>query len=101
MSTDSGSPLACQRLVVPGSPPIRCTQALGHDGPCDEQVPWKFSRPEHPGQSRVAPRLCIANARDALNRAYAYDVAPWPLIAEAVDWQRRALEQMLVEDADA
>jgi hypothetical protein len=21
--------------------------------------------------------------------------APWPLIAEAVDWQRRALEQMI------
>lgn len=37
----------------------------------------------------------IRAARDALNRAYGQSDAPWPLIAEAVDWQRRALEQMI------
>jgi hypothetical protein len=52
------------------------------------------------GPDRVPPRECIRAARDALNRAYGYSEAPWPLIAEAVDWQRRALEQM-VEGAEA
>ena len=62
----------------------------------DEQTPWKYPT----AKNRIAPRECIMAAREALNRAYGqpYDGQgnpPWPLIMEAVDWQRRALEQMV------
>lgn len=50
------------------------------------------------GPDRVSPQECIRNARDALNRAYACSIAPWPMIAEAVDWQRLVVEQMLPQD---
>lgn len=53
-------------------------------------MPWE----EPAGPDRVSPKECIRAARDALNRAYGQSEAPWSLIAEAVDWQRRALEQM-------
>lgn len=45
---------------------------------------------------RVPPRDCIANARDALNRAYAapHGKASLRQVMDAVDWLRRALEQM-------
>lgn len=56
------------------------------------EVPWM---PGTEAPDRVPPRECIRNAQDALNRAYGYGVAPWSLIAEAVDWLRRGLEQML------
>ena len=50
-------------------------------------------------RKRVAPRDCIRAARDALNQAYSHPGVTeakhaLPFIAEAVDWQRRALEQM-------
>lgn len=61
-----------------------------HPDQSTTDVPWTVAA----GPNRVPPRECIRAARDALNRAYSYDRAPWPLIAEAVDWQRRALEQM-------
>lgn len=45
---------------------------------------------------RITPRECIGNAREALNKAYGWiGKDPLPLIMEAVDWQRRALEQMI------
>lgn len=62
-----------------------------------EEVPWLDPRE----YGRVSPRECIRAARDALNRAYGYSDPPWPLIAEAVDWQRRALEQMTPNDVGA
>ena len=57
-------------------------------------IPWYDAKP-----NRVPPRECIANARDALNRAYSHPGISdgrhaLGFIAEAVDWQRRALEQM-------
>jgi hypothetical protein len=59
--------------------------------PLVEAVPWNTA-----AQNRVPPRECIRASRDALNRAYGYgDGPPWPLIMEALDWQRRALEQMV------
>lgn len=62
--------------------------------PSDAAIPWaKKTAP-----NRVRPRECVANARDALNRAYGYDRAAIPLLIEAVDWLRRALEQMVPED---
>lgn len=62
-------------------------------------VPWADATES----GRVAPRECIANARDALNRAYSHPGITdgghaLPFIAEALDWQRRALEQMVVDD---
>ena len=57
---------------------------------------------ESSGPDRVPPRDCIRNARDALNRAYSHPGITEArhaitFIAEAVDWQRRALEQMAEE----
>jgi hypothetical protein len=53
---------------------------------------------------RVPPRECIRAARDALNKAYSHPGVTearhaLPFIAEAVDWQRRALEQ-IAESSD-
>lgn len=54
---------------------------------------------EEPEPGRVPPLQCFVNARDALNRAFAYsgeypgDV-PYPFLTEALDWQRRGLEQL-------
>lgn len=61
----------------------------------DGQVPWA----EQTAPDRVPPRECIRAARDALNRAYSHPGITdgrhaFAFIAEAVDWQRRALEQM-------
>jgi hypothetical protein len=58
-------------------------------------VPWT----EQTAPDRVPPRECIRAARDALNRAYGCSEAPWQLIAEALDWQRRAMEQMAGDGA--
>ena len=58
--------------------------------PIVEVVPWNTAE-----KNRVPPRECIRASRDALNRAYSYGTPPWPLIMEALDWQRRALEQMV------
>lgn len=46
---------------------------------------------------RVSPRECIRAARDALNKAYGCGGKRecWPFIMEALDWQRRAVEQLL------
>jgi hypothetical protein len=60
---------------------------------------------EPAGPGRVAPRECIRAARDALNNAYSHPGVTearhaMAFIAEAVDWQRRALEQMLDQDGD-
>lgn len=59
------------------------------------EMPWRTSPP-----GRIPPRVCIAAARDALNRAYSHPGISdgrhaLHAIAEAVDWQRRALEQMV------
>lgn len=56
-------------------------------------APDRWNNPDGPG--RVSPRECIGNAWAALDQAYGSSVAPWQFIAEAVDWQRRALEQMV------
>lgn len=56
--------------------------------------------------NRVPPRECIRAARDALNKMYSATDGPleklWMFMAEALDWQRRALEQIApsVERAD-
>lgn len=64
------------------------------------KMPWD----EMTAPNRVPPRECIRAARDALNKAYSHpgisDGRHALLhIAEAVDWQRRALEQMEAPDA--
>lgn len=57
-------------------------------------IPWT----EKTAPGRMPPRECVGAARDALNKAYGYDDrAAVPLILEAVDWLRRALEQMASE----
>lgn len=54
-------------------------------------IPWN----EKTAPDRVRPRECVRAARDALNRAYSHsERAQIPLLIEAVDWLRRALEQM-------
>jgi len=54
-------------------------------------IPWS----DKTAPNRVRPRECVGNARDALDRAYGIkDRAAVPLLIEAVDWLRRALEQM-------
>lgn len=59
-------------------------------------IPWA----ERTAPDRLPPRECVANARDALNRAYGIgDRAAVPLLIEAVDWLRRGLEQMAPEEA--
>jgi len=62
-----------------------------------ERIPWR----ETTAPDRASPRECIRAARDALNKAYSLDSIKhggqaFTFIAEAVDWQRRALEQMAV-----
>src|ERR1700758_3541222 len=48
--------------------------------------------------NRVPPRECIRAARDALDKMYSATDGPldklWTFMAEALDWQRRALEQI-------
>jgi hypothetical protein len=62
-----------------------------------EVIPWR----EKTAPNRVRPRECVGNAREALNRAYGHtDRAPIPLLIEALDWMRRALEQMAPEEAE-
>jgi hypothetical protein len=51
---------------------------------------------------RMSPRECIGAARDALNRAYATGqtvAETWHHVMAAVDWQRRALEQLAPKEA--
>lgn len=60
---------------------------------------------EQPEPGRVPPRQCFMNARDALNRAFSYTGkypgdAPYPFLTEALDWQRRGLEQLAQRQAD-
>lgn len=45
---------------------------------------------------RLSPRECIGAARDALSNAYGCGgtAASWPFIMAALDWQRRAIEQL-------
>lgn len=48
---------------------------------------------------RMTPRACVGAARDALDRAYAWHgQPPYPMLMEAIDWQRRALEQLAAAD---
>lgn len=47
------------------------------------------------GPGRVSPQECVKTARDALSKAYGSTEPPWQFISEALDWQRRAVEQML------
>lgn len=58
---------------------------------------FAFDWPE-PGPGRVPPRECLRAARDALSRMYSRSDDPlpklWMMMAEALDWQRRAFEQM-------
>lgn len=61
--------------------------------------PWGTST----GADRVPPRECIRAAQEALNKAYSHPGITEarhavPFIAEAVDWQRRALEQMVGQE---
>jgi len=60
-------------------------------GLTDKPLPWN----DKTAPNRLSPRGCVGNARDALDVAYGYkDRAAVPLLIEAVDWLRRALEQM-------
>ena len=60
-------------------------------------LPWN----EKTAPDRVRPRECVRAARDALNRAYLIkERAAVPLLIEALDWLRRALEQMSPGDAE-
>ena len=45
---------------------------------------------------RVSPRECVRAARDALTKAYGAGGGQelWPFYLEAVDWLRRAAEQL-------
>lgn len=61
------------------------------------EMPWDAGTQ---AANRVPPRECIRQARDALNKAYSHPGISdgrhaLGFIAEAVDWQRRALEQMV------
>ena len=61
------------------------------------EFPWN----EKTAPNRVRPRDCVGNARNALDRAYGIkERAAVPLLIEALDWLRRALEQMAPEDTD-
>lgn len=60
-------------------------------------IPWD----EKPGRGRVRPRECVWNAKDALDKAYRYGEAPIPLLIEAVDWLRRAMEQMVPPETES
>lgn len=65
----------------------------------EDSTPWADAA--MPGHS--SPRECIRAARDALNKAYSHPGISdgrhaLGFIAEAVDWQRRALEQMAPAD---
>ncbi len=64
-------------------------------------MPWN----ERTAPGRVPPRECIKAAREALNNAYSHPGVTdgrhaLLFIAEAVDWQRRALEQMQPNEED-
>lgn len=56
-----------------------------------DKMPWL---PGSQSPNRVPPRECVGFARDALSDAYGYEVAALPHLIEAIDWLRRALEQM-------
>jgi hypothetical protein len=61
------------------------------------ETPWSAGTQ---AADRVPPRDCIRAARDALSKAYSHPGISdgrhaLGFIAEAVDWQRRALEQMV------
>ena len=63
--------------------------------PVAAAMPW--TEPTAP--DRLPPSECVRNARDALNRAYGIrDRAAVPPLIEAVDWLRRALEQMVADE---
>lgn len=67
-------------------------------GPDEWIVPWA----DRTAPNRLPPRECVGNARTALDRAYGLTgPAPYPLLIEAVDWLRRALEQMAPPEADS
>lgn len=75
-----------------GSTPAETRVSKQGGGP---DLPWS----ERTAPNRVRPRECVGNAREALDRAYAItDKAAIPLLIEALDWLRRALEQMAVEE---
>ena len=60
----------------------------------DTELPWN----DKTAPNRVRPRECVGAARDALDRAYRIkERAAVPLLIEALDWLRRALEQMADE----
>lgn len=61
-------------------------------------MPWRPGTEEF---GRVPPRICVQNARDALNQAYGQSdpARAVHFMVTALDWQRRALEQMIGEGA--
>ena len=82
--------------------------AAGHS-PCrlggrpmtgERQMPW---RPGSEVFGRIPPRQCVQAARDELNKAFGTSDPERALIfmRSALDWQRRAIEQMVVEAPDA
>lgn len=80
--------------AIPGRDPGACPDCGGwrKAGMTHTCIPWR----EKTARDRVRPRECVGEARDALNRAYGQqDRAAIPQIIEAVDWLRRALEQMV------
>lgn len=61
-----------------------------------QPIPWD----ETPHTDRLAPRYCVANAREELNQAWAQadPIDAIRFIVGAVDWLRRGLEQMTPSD---
>lgn len=59
--------------------------------PDRDKMPWL---PGSQKEGRVAPRDCVRAAKDDLDKAWGYEVPAIPHLIGAIDWLRRALEQM-------
>lgn len=83
--------------TIPAPDPGACPEcgAWRKAGMTHTCIPWN----KKTAPNRVRPRECVGEARDALNRAYGKpERAQVGLLIEAVDWLRRALEQMAVSE---
>lgn len=84
--------LAAVQSAAESPEEIRARVARQLDEPFVDHRAFDASAP-----GRVPPRECIRAARDALNKMYSTEGPVeklWMFMAEALDWQRRALEQI-------
>lgn len=75
-----------------------CSRPKGHNGPCAASPkPSEASWSQFKTPGRVAPRECINCARKQLSKVYTTDDPKRAMkeVLGAVDWLRRALEQMV------